>query len=169
MKKYEEEIKLTIDNLINNIIQTNREKLDKDLILKLLEDKRFHSANQYNSVIKYRLDNILTEIIMVYYQTDITKAYKISKIYNNYNLFEQNIRSIIIHNEGNCCCADKSRYIINCYIKNILEKEVLWEEKKYYIPKIGTSSQWMEFCQSIHELIYGQPENFISKVNEMRV
>lgn len=95
--------------------------------------------------------------------------HKLYFLYKSYSFMENNIRNIIIKREKSSCCADKSRFILRSY-ERFLKTEKMPDMNigdSYWIPHFGEGKEWMEFCDSLIELYYGNPDNYVMNLGKL--
>lgn len=63
-------------------------------------------------------------------------------------------------------CKDVGRWIANQYLKYLLTKRLpdlsIDDENTYWKPDFGTAQQWMDLCEGIMLLRFGNPRSFVS-------
>lgn len=161
-----EGLELIINSLVKNKNNENKKYIEN--ILEKIKNSNYNvdKPEKFNFFLNIKLDNILKQISKSFYniENDKIKDYnKPSFIFTKYDFLEKNIRKLCILREGNSCCADKSRFILNMYFKYSLTGEIpnfdpLIEE--YYIPKFGTYKEWIELCDGLYKLYYGETEKY---------
>lgn len=104
------------------------------------------------------LEHVDVIVKEVYPGVSRNDLHKIQFIYKNYSFIENNVRSMVDLGRG--CCADKSRWLINNYIKHLVSgqepKIPLRTDKKhsYYHPDFGTFKEWHDFIDGLINLYY---------------
>ncbi len=113
--------------------------------------------------------NKLEDIIEICLENTIENCdYRIMSIYLNYYFYQSHIRKIIVKKEGNCCCADKTNFIIKSYIEySKTNKYPIFDVENFWVPSIGTNRTWMEFLESLTKLLDGDNKDYLLKYQEL--
>lgn len=154
--KSDEDIKEIFGEAINNIKEAKDNLNDPD---------------SFNFSINYKINQGIKLLANSLHEPSICKdKYKPDFIYLNYAFLEQNIKQLCILKEGSCCCVDKSRSIIEMYLEYSISGQVQEfkpDIEKWWLPKFGTYQDWMDFCDGLYNLYYGQVEKYFRSYNTL--
>lgn len=156
--KSDKEIALLIEETVN-IIHENKSKLSLD------------DPERFNSLINYKINRAIKLITETLHNPSISRdKNKPNFIYANYGFLERNIRELCVLREGSSCCADKSRYILKMFLKYSIDGEIPSFDpnlKGYYIPNFGDNKMWIDYCDSLYSLYYGETESYFKAYNDL--
>lgn len=91
-------------------------------------------------------------------------------IYANYSFLENHIKNLCVLREGSYCCADKSRHILEMYLKYSITGEILVfnpDIERYWIPNFGDNQMWINYCDSLCRLYYGDTEEYFKSYSAL--
>lgn len=77
--------------------------------------------------------------------------WKLEYLWQHYSQVEHYISSFIEKFEGRCCSVDKGRWLLNWYMKNLIDGSVPDMEKRegeYQKPRFGTFEEWYNFIDA---------------------
>lgn len=169
----EKDIELVIDALFRGIEEEDelkyrdeiKESFDKHGDM-LLDPDKFKVLFTFK---KSGLGRVMAKTILTTLQlrenTKFTReqAYLLEDVYLNYGLYEAQVRRLIEKYEGHGCCADKSRFLLKCYVHQIKTGELpdFGERTDYWIPGLGSPESWMEVLSQSRFLNSGQVDGYI--------
>ncbi|MEJ1517893.1 hypothetical protein R3O67_32495 [Bacillus cereus] len=105
--------------------------------------------------------DLLVRIALSHIDMDSKKKHKLEFIYLQYQFIERHLESIILPFEGHGCSTDKTRWLIDTYVKYLISGNLpTVEEKKYWHPKRGEVCDWVEWIDSMYNLYYGKFEQY---------
>jgi hypothetical protein len=166
-----------MSGLFDAIVSEERNK-SQELIKNSLEKLKaskidFSNPERFNGYLVYKLNNGLKEIANTMHDAPlkgIKDTYKPDFIYLNYDFLEHNIRELCELREGSCCCADKSRSILQMYLKYSLTGEIPEfnpDIENYWTPNFGTHQEWIDLCDALYHLYYGKTEQYFRAYNAL--
>ena len=167
------------EKALESIFNTLTAKSDQEINLLLGEtiksinksNIKFDNPENFNSFINHKLKRAVELIADNLHEPSVCKdKYKPNFIYANYTFLERHIRELCILREGSSCCADKSRYILKMFLKYSINGEIPNFNpnlEKYYIPNFGDNKMWIEYCDSLYALYYGNTENYFKTYNNL--
>ncbi|QHW35803.1 hypothetical protein GZH47_33465 (plasmid) [Paenibacillus rhizovicinus] len=87
--------------------------------------------------------------------------HKVEFAFLHYDFIARHLKSIILKFEGHGCSTDKTRWLIDSYVKYIISGDLpLIEEKKYWHPACGEVADWMAWIDTMGDLYYGNVERY---------
>lgn len=163
----EKAITEVIKKLCENIKDENREVVSE--IVSILEGTNYDFKNPetFYVVLMFQIHQIMDSVAEIFHELS-SDNYKVNFIFTNYNFLESNIEKLIEEKTGTSMyVADKSRHIISLYLKYLLTEEIPEDEFRddYWLVNFGTNKQWMEFCNSLYKLYYGNPKEYFNVYN----
>jgi hypothetical protein len=94
--------------------------------------------------------------------TDRQKKHKVQFAFLHYSFIDRHLKSVICTVEGHGCSTDKTRWLIDSYVKQLLTgEEPVVTEKRYWHPKCGEPADWMAWIDTMPDLYYGQVEEYV--------
>lgn len=162
-----------LENIISNIL-IKKDKKNKEEIKNFFQKSKIDFSKpenfiKVNIIIKKILNNLIENIIPNLSEKNENKN-EIVFVYTNYRYLAANIESVCEKKEDDVCLTDKSRHIISIYLKYLLSGKVPKFEptsNTYWIPSFGTYKKWIEFCEGLYELYYGNNQKYINIYNEL--
>lgn len=176
MSDLEKDIKNVIETLFDGLKKSTNEEIDRDYGQRIKEVvstniELFQDLEKFNVFINYKLDNILEVCIAEANPSiDSNKIEKLCFLYKNYNFIEYNLEFLIKKYEGWICSADKTRWLVDRYHEYIVKDaipDMNRSEKCYWKPCFGSGELWMNFCESLFDLYYGQPQKYLEITKEL--
>ncbi|WP_368263266.1 hypothetical protein [Clostridium disporicum] len=126
--------------------------------------KRINNPEHFNIFINHKLNKGIGLLANTLHEPSVCKDKgKPNFIYQHYDFLENNIRNLCVLREGSSCCADKSRYILKMYLNYSITGEIPHfnpENEKYWIPNFGDNEMWMNYCDGLYKMHYGNPEEY---------
>jgi len=165
----EDILKETLVAMFANIMD-ERNNIDVSLITDALKEKyktRLKKPEIFSILFAGQVEDIVELVAEQFYDKSsnvMEDKHKPTFIFTNYDFLKRHVEGLGKRREGFGCSADKSRHILNKYLKYALTGEVEeFDMKKgnYWVPKFGTAKQWMGFCDSLYSLYYGKIEDFM--------
>lgn len=145
-----------------------------ELVDKILakNEGRIKEASKFDILVNYSLDLALDNYIEKIFTNTITGLSfdKIALLYKYYGFVNRNVEELVIRMEGSSSCADKSRWLLRQYEEFLKTKaipDMTIDEKCYWKPGFGTGEQWIEFCESLMYLYYGNPERYFKAFSSL--
>ena len=150
----------------------------KELFVSLCEHPVLQKASEYAAAgspenfrfsLPYRLDRIVDGLL----ETVIPKKPEAQFIFRHYQFLELNFKAVIQKFEGHCCCADKSRTILQRLTRYYLTgDEIQFNNNDIYsfsYPKIvfTTHTEIVEFFDALRNLYYGRPELYLEALGKL--
>lgn len=142
-------------------------ELVKDSLEKLNSSGRnFSNPEDFNFHLVYRLNKGLKEIANTMHSVPIQEIKDTSRpdfIYLHYDFLDHNIRELCVLREGNSCCEDKSRSILEMYLKYSLTGKIPEfnpDKENYWTPNFGTYKEWIDLCDGLYSLYYGKTQQY---------
>jgi hypothetical protein len=170
-------IKECIQMLFEYIAEEEKNE-SKELVARCVEKLKslktdFADPEYFNLFLVRKLNEGAVEIAKTMHNmpaTEIKDTCKPNFIYVNYGFLEHNIRELCVLREGNTCCADKSRSILEMYLNYSLTgklPEFNPNEEKYWIPNFGTYKEWIDLCDGLYNLYYGETKKYFTAYNTL--
>jgi hypothetical protein len=176
MKDIEDNIKKVVTSLFDVFELSKKEEInnnygDKIKELVSIDPSMFQDMEQFDLFIKDRINSIIEACLQVANpEFNSENINKLSVLYFNYNFFDLNLKHIVQQKEGSACCADKSGWLVEAYKKHIITNELpdLSDcHEHYWKPEFGTAQQWMNFCDGLYNLYYGNPIKYLQSMKEL--
>ena len=168
-----EQIKNAITS-IANIFTAKSDKEADDIIagsLNYIKENNIKTPEDFDLIISHKINNCLKRLaVNIGDLESVNEKNKAAFIYTNYMFLEQNIRQLCTQREGTCCCVDKSRYILEIYLKYVVSGEIPEfdpNKEKFYIPKFGTNEMWIAYCNGLYDLYFGHSEKYLSAYKDL--
>ncbi|ADO59908.1 hypothetical protein [Paenibacillus polymyxa] len=78
-----------------------------------------------------------------------------------YEFITRHLKSVILKVEGYGCSTDKTRWLIDSYVKHLLTGELpSIEEREYWHPACGEITDWLDWIDSMNDLYCGDFERY---------
>jgi hypothetical protein len=162
-------VKEALTDIFSSIISSseNETRINYGEIIKKLRHSGYdlHNADTFNVMINFQIEQILgvvaSELSPAPYNME--NLNKIQFLFLNYDFFETNIEKLITKREGSCCCSDKTGHILEAYHDYLVRGFVseLNEARSFYIFNFGTYQDWLDFCDGLFRLYYGDNEKYL--------
>lgn len=164
-----EEMKNAFEDIFSSIISNseNETKTNYSEIIKKLINSGYDIENPdvFNVMVDYRLKQILGIVITEICASpkNINNLNAIKFLYLDYTFMKCNIENLIIKREGSCCCADKSKHILEAYKDYLIRGFVpeLNNQRNYWVFNFGGYQDWFELCEGLFHLYYGNPTKYL--------
>lgn len=174
----EENIAKAFSDIFNNLLEEDKRKtknLYGELVENLIKENKdsIKNADDFNVLVNYQIKKVLEYYLYELFKDEIqnnSNVYSILFLYINYGFLERNIKNVIIVKEGNCCCADKTKWVLESYEKFLVDgtlPNMTQEEGCYWKPSFGESQEWMNFCQGLKKLHYGEPNEYLIALSSL--
>lgn len=169
------EIEKSLENIFNTLTAKSEEEIVSLLgesIKAVNESKiKLNNPDNFNCFINHKLKRAVGLIASNLHEPSVCKdKNKPNFIYTNYSFLECNIRELCILRQGSSCCADKSRYILKMFLKYSIDGEIPSFDpnlEKYWIPNFGDNKMWIDYCDSLCELHYGNTRKYFKAYNDL--
>lgn len=90
--------------------------------------------------------------------------WKIYYVYSEYEFIKIHLLSIIDKYEGYGCSVDKTRWLIDTYVKHLKgEKVDELTERNYWNPKKGKVNDWLKWIDAIVRMYTGDSDNYFEQ------
>lgn len=169
MSKDKDEIKEVLGSIFSGIVNAKNEevKINYGELLAKLKATGYDldDPEDFNTLVVYEANNALKFLgfEMCEPPHDMKNANKIKFLYLRYDFMEMHIRHLVQSKEGSGCCADKSRHILGVYkdylVRGVIPESDFSKRPGYHIPKFGEYKLWIEYCDSLIQLYYGDLKN----------
>lgn len=166
-----------LTSLLDSMVTAERsesQKLIKDALEKLNQSGfKVSNPEHFNLCLVYKLNKGVKEIANTMHDAPadgIKDTCKPNFIYLHYDFLEHNIRELCVLREGSSCCADKSRAVIKMYLNYSLTAKVPEfnpDIERYWIPKFGTYQEWIDLCEGLYSLYYGNTQQYFKSYNAL--
>lgn len=170
----EKELKKIILSLAEAIEKENNEEYKEvsDKLLTSLLNSPYNLKNpeNYNCIFHFRLTQILENVTKKLHKEQLAEVrdqHKPQFIYLNYNYLSSNIEKLVQKRHGTSAfCADISRTIIIMYLEYSLTGDIPETdyEEHYWLPRFGENKDWINFCDGLYKLYYGNNELYLSSL-----
>ena len=173
----EQELKNLIINFAESFQKENQEKYGEtaEYIVELLKSSNYNFSDPdiFNCMFDFQLEQML-ELVTAQLHDPVEKSikdkHKPEFIFLNYSFLKSNIEKLIDKKMNDTSCiADKSRYILKIYLNYSLTGKILEDcfEEHFWIPKFGTNQQWIDFCDGLYYLYYGNNDKYLASYGEL--
>lgn len=174
MSQKEDNIGSFISALFDGLMDSTNKEVD-ELYGKQIEEivaknKNLKDPEMFDLFVQYPLDNALRVLVTKINSSE--NAHKIYAIYKHYGFLNTNISKLITIKEGMACSVDKSRWLIDSYLKYAEAgtlPDMFIDDKCYWKPEFGTAEQWMEFCEGLLDLQHGRPQRYLHSLQGLMV
>lgn len=164
------DIKQGLESLVKGIILAENKKTEEtygktldEMIWKYGE--KLKDPQKFHLYVQFPITKALKLLVSKLYPgVTGTRLSRLAFLFSHYNLFEEHLESIIRSKEGSACEGDKSRWLLECYVRYLTTGEtpnMTDSEKAYWKPKFGTGQEWMDFCDSLMKLYYGYFQDYL--------
>ena len=127
----EEEMKIALEALFKAIVSESgtygEAVVNISNTLKEQYQNVLKGPEEFSALFIYKVETIIESVAEQFYNKGENKMedkYKPTFIFTNYGFLENHIESLVKKREGFGCSADKSRHILNKYLKYALTGEV---------------------------------------------
>lgn len=162
-----QELSTVIKALVNGE-REDKKKYAMD-ILKIMEELPYDFRNPdiFNTMFMFPLEEVLNAIAQGLQEGEMGKVvdtYRPQFAFVHYQFLEANIIALIKKRTGDACSSDKTRHILSMYLKysltgNIPETDY---EEHYWLPKFGENKEWIDFCNGLYHLYFGNPDKYFT-------
>lgn len=171
IQKATENLTDTLDKIISSILTGEEEKHAK--AAKFITNKLKRSPYELNkpevfhTMAIFPLNMMLEQVAAQFHEpAQIKDKYKASFIYLHYDFMEHNIETLLkTITKTSCCITDKSRFLLEQFLKYSITGDVpdfKPDPKHYEIPKFGTPSEWMDYCDGVYYLYHGRLTQYLT-------
>lgn len=172
-----EQIKKEIGNVIGGLADAfqkeSEEKYGQHVIELLEENDHLDIQNPEKfslflaTTLKRQID-FATKVATSHIKIDKKGHFSLKFVYAHYDFLKSHIDSLIKRHEGWSFSTDKSRWLIDSYVKYIITGEnPVITEKKYWHPKIGSPEIWMKWMGTLKDLYYGEETEYVGEKKKL--
>lgn len=159
------EMKSIFDAMLKNIDDNAK----SDPLFEFIASKKewLGDPEEMDCMIASPFENIISTVVKTALKTDDDE---ICAIYTDWDFFDCHVTKLCTKLYGGMCSADKGRYIVKSFIQYRLTGSLpLFDPKpeNYHHPETGTPEQWMRFVKGLFFLKYGNPEKYLSALNDL--
>lgn len=155
-----------------NAVETENElqngPMIKQLKTNLLNNPyKLSNPDNYFAMFQFPLIDLLENATRVLHREidkQMKDKHKPQFIYLHYDYLSNNIKKLIQEKrKTNCCCADVSKTILKMYLEYSLTGTVPETdyEEHYWTPRFGENQDWMDFCDGLYHLYYGNNKQYL--------
>lgn len=175
MLSKEDKMKNAFAAIFDSLCDAENDSIKKDFADKIDDmiksNHMIKDMENFDVFINYKLDNILRFLVNELNPgIDRDKAQRLYFLYRHYQYLDSNLSGFVKTKEGSGCSVDKSRWLIKRYREYILDEklpDMEREERCYWKPKFGTGQEWMDLCDGLVRLYYGNPEKYLKSLNAL--
>lgn len=170
-------IKKGLDAIFESMLISERQKAEDlygELVGKLMDEHSDYvkDAEHFDILVNYGVEQAIELYIQRLLKDEINEdnIWKLLFFYKQYGFLENNITKLIVQKEGSPCSADKSRWILKSYREYIIDgtlPNMTVGEKCFWKPRFGTAQEWMDFCQALEWLYYGNPKEYFISIKAL--
>ena len=137
--------------------KSNEHELYKFLLSK--KEEFTTDPEDFYFAVNYDYSNIIDMILKTILNT---RNHKVLQMYSDWQFFDSHVTRLCSDFYGGVCSADRGRYLCKKYIDYLITGEYpVFNATEYYShPKKGTPKQWLDFIDSLQELMCGSPKNY---------
>lgn len=173
----DKEIEKGLNAIFESIFISEKKKAEDlygELVGKLIDKHGDYvkDAEHFDILVNYGIEQVLELYIQRLLGSEINEdnVWKLLFFYKQYSFLENNITKLIVKKEGSPCSADKSRWILRSYREYIISgnlPNMEIGERCYWKPRFGTAQEWMDFCEALELLHYGNPEKYFVSIKAL--
>lgn len=170
VKNMEKDLEMGLGAIFSGL----QSKIDKEAeqhplfasVVKNMDD--FKRAENFYLFHAYPLEKMLKRAVVIAKNLTGKESGEITCVYLHHDFFNAHLRQIFVELEGNSCCADKSKTVIQRFVNYKITGELMeWDNtnpKNFGLPKTGTQEDWYEFMEALIDLFYGRPKKYLVKL-----
>lgn len=151
----EENLEKILTGLSDALVRDSLPKDFEKTVEELKDTYMCKSPENASTCIFFKIDQMSEELakrIMPKYE-NVSKQniWKLTYLWQHYSDVEHYISSFISTFEGLCCSVDKGRWLLDSYMRNLIDGSVPDMEKKkgdYHKPRFGTFDEWTAFIDA---------------------
>lgn len=128
----------------------------------LVKSPYLDTPDRFNTFISWTAEEIYTAALSDHLAKkhpllDESHRNKLVEVYLQYQLLDEQLANIIEMKETGVCSYDKSGYLINSYMKYVLDGDMAFEkdDKCFWKPSFGSGQLWIEMIEQILRLKNG--------------
>lgn len=166
----ENELREIMEGMLKSIASKEEKEygsLSKSLAEQLKESPyKLSNPENFDVMFLFPLRQILEKTVRHLHKPkdrSVSDSYKPQFIYLNYSYLKHHIENLLDKKRGTSAySADISRYLLRMYLEYSLTGSIPEDEKEhhYWIPNFGTNKQWMNYCDSLYQLFYGNTDPY---------
>lgn len=166
----EKEIEKAIVSIFEGLMASREQEVQEkfgDAIRTFVNSKYdFKNMDCFNLFINHGIEGVLESLVGQLNPGVKTKSrFNLFSVYRNYQYLDNNLRALIDKREGTGCVADKTRWLLNVYRDYLVTgdlPDMTVGDKCYWKPYFGTGQQWMDLCDGLMALYYGETAPYLS-------
>lgn len=151
-----------LEKIVKSIYDNEKAGIDEIVSALPLDLERYRDPERFYLFLQFDMNNVSKAIAEKLFKG--VHQDKLDLLCVHYDFFEKHIEKLLISRIGISSSRDRSRHILSLY-KNFLTdgtyKEEDFSEEHYWIPTFGTYMDWMNFCDSLYDLYYGNPDKYL--------
>lgn len=151
----EETLSTVLDAIANSIVTDAIPKTFEKTVEELKDTYMCKSPENASTCIFFKIDQMSEElakrIMPKYKNVSKQNIWKLTYLWQHYSDVEHYISSFISTFEGLCCSVDKGCWLLDSYMRNLIDGSVPDMEKKkgdYHKPRFGTFDEWTAFIDA---------------------
>ena len=154
--------------------ELNNGKAARDILDSLVSSPYdFTNPDIFNTMFMFPLEQLLelvTKSLHAEKKENVKDTYKPQFIFMYYGFLKSNIEKLIEKKrKTSSCVADVSRTILSMYLNYSLTGEIpkTNKEEHFYLPKFGENEDWINFCDGLYKLFYGNNELYLTSYSKL--
>ena len=157
-----EELKSGMNSIFNAMSESKGKEAREDPLFKYFENNKewFGNPEDFYTMIIYKFNNIIEEMVKGVYKCDSGIIYSIFK---NWDFYCKSVTNLCAKLSGFGCSEDKGRFIVNSTLYQAVSGELPVFNPKpenYHHPMTGTPQEWIDFVYSLYSLHNGNPKKY---------
>lgn len=171
------ELVRTMAHVIKNLVENQSEPCRKeaDDILEMMENLPYDFRNPdiFNTMFMFPIEQVFDAIakgLCGSKSPEVKDSFKPQFVFIQYGFLSANISKLVATRmNSSACSSDVSRTILSMYLRYALTGEIPETdyEEHYWLPKFGENKEWMEFCDGLYKLYYGNPELYLKAYGKL--
>jgi hypothetical protein len=164
MENVKDTLKKFLDDFHEGIIDNNKALFKVIVDSAAYNPKKIETIDDFNILLISPYDDFLDGFIREMFADDDDYVF----VLKNNKFIERHFRRVIEKVEGFCCCADKSRTILNALLRYYKHKEEInfdYNQKyTFHLPKkiFTPHSDIIAFYKAVKSLFYGNHKEYIN-------
>lgn len=161
------EFKKTMTGILDEIMAESSKTVQKEPLFQYLSGKKewLGDPDEMHTMIIFPFREIIRNLVRLTLSTD---DWLVQDIFVDWSFYEDNVSEFCSKLYGSACSADRGGWIIKSAINWKLKGELPIFEDHFWIPKSGTSQQWMNFVEGLGRLKLGKPVEYLKAYRELR-
>lgn len=170
VNKTETDIKQGLNEIFSAMLKSKNKEVEityGEVMQQLLRDygKEIKKMDTFYILIQYSMEEALEYLVRLMYPNLTEKTtHDIIFLYTHYDFYEHQVEGLIYSREGFVCVSDKTKWLLNSYLRYLLEEKVPdmnREAKCFWKPHFGTGDEWISFIESLMPFYYGKPAAYL--------